>query len=334
MQMQCWVLWRCERPDSLHPLRWWLHIGVCWRICMHLPQLHHLEPCPQCLHLPRGANVCEQPVLLLNNQPCSLGTQCASGTCSGTTGGQCVSTCPASSSRNADGDCICDAGSYSHTAGQPTCFACPAGAVSGPGASSCTCPQPFVWAPSTGTCDCPPGTTLAQGTCLKVVGQPCSSGAECAAGLCADQSTSTGTCQNVPNNLCAVGAQTCASICPAGSAPSASGTCVCQAGFFGPNGLAPCQPCQGGSTSTAAGASSCTCPDGSGATWSVTQNTCTCTPGSTFVEGTCLKTNGQPCTSGDECLSAECSSSVGGQCVSSCPAGVQGARGAGGPAVG
>ena len=243
--------------------------------------------------------------LLKNNQACALGTDCASGTCSS---GVCVAACPASSARDANGNCMCTANTFSNTIGQPPCTACPAGASSGVGATSCSCPAPFAWDPLTDTCSCPSGTTLVGGQCLSVPGQLCSSGSQCASGLCANDSPTTG----IDANVCVTSCQS-----PQSTA-TASGSCQCAAGAYGPGGFSPCVLCGSSSTSVTAGASACSCPLGSGATWSKVLNACVCDPGSVLVRGQCVKNDGGTCAAGSQCLSGECSSGV---CVSACPQG-------------
>ena len=258
-----------------------------------------------CTDLNRGFVSSSGTCLLKNNQACFLGTDCASGTCSS---GVCVATCPALSARDANGNCMCTANTFSNSNGQPPCTACPAGATSGVGATSCSCPAPFAWDPLTDTCSCPSGTTLVGVQCLSVAGQLCSSGSQCASGLCANDSPRTG-----------FDAKVCVSSCPfPESIATATGTCQCGAGTFGREGLSPCLRCQGGSTSSAPGASQCSCPAGSGATWSKTLNACICDPESVFVTDKCLKNDGGTCTTGSQCLNRECS---GGVCVSACPQG-------------
>ena len=260
----------------------------------------------QCTNQNKGFVASSGTCLFKNNAgPCATGADCASGTCSS---GVCVATCPASSARDANGNCMCVANTYSNTNGQPPCTACPAGATSGFGATSCSCPAPFAWDPLTDTCSCPSGTTLVGVQCLSVAGQLCSSGSQCASGLCANDSPRTG-----------FDAKVCVSSCPfPESIATATGTCQCGAGTFGREGLSPCLRCQGGSTSSAPGASQCSCPAGSGATWSKTLNACICDPESVFVTDKCLKNDGGTCTTGSQCLNRECS---GGVCVSACPQG-------------
>lgn len=254
--------------------------------------------------------------LLVNNQPCSAGADCYSGTCSS---GVCVSSCPANAERNALGVCECSRRFYSPSNGRPPCLACPPGATSGLGSVSCQCPSPLVWVAANGSCACPPGTSaVANQGCLKVKGQPCDAGRECVSGLCAVATPGADSA-------------TCVSDCPAGSSPGPNGTCACAAGFFGPGGAAPCAACGPGAASSAA-ASSCTCPAASGAAWSAATNACVCPRHSTFVAaasgGACLLNVEQACTNGSQCLSRKCSSSSGsGFCVSNCPSGSSDASG-------
>ena len=216
-------------------------------------------------------------------QTCATDANCVSGVCSGFV---CSSTCAPNSSDRA-GFCRCNPGYFDLLNGVPPCTACPAGSsssIQGYGSQGCVCQSPTgsVWDSATNSCLCPAGKQLVGGACLSSNGQSCSAGTRCASGLCSSSQ--------------------CVASCPAGSTNNGGGGCTCDPGYFNPvDGLTPCVACGGGSTSSGIAQQVCTCPVGSGATWSAATNTCVCTdPNRGFVSssGTCLLKNNQACRLG------------------------------------
>jgi hypothetical protein len=230
---------------------------------------------------------------LRSGEPCQSGATCASGTCSA---GVCASKCGINAKRNAvTGNCVCNSGAWGPGGVEP-CKLCIEGSTTGgkTAQSACTCPAGRgTWSPATGGCECPAGQEHSKttGLCLRAGLSACTSGTQCASGVCA-----TGLC---------------ASQCPIGSQANAKGDCVCLPNSFGPAG-APgsngCTPCGGGSYAPLGGSSACICSSPKGSLWVPQDNACECPSGLVLVPElkACLTPLGGTCAAGSKCASGVC----------------------------
>lgn len=181
-----------------------------------------------------------------------------------------------------------------------TCYACPAGYYSGPGANGCSpCPFGMTSLPGSSQCvtKCGAGQYSSNGSCPTC---PAGSYSQAGATSCSDCPADTysyagaGSCTSCPSGKGSSPRSTspnqCTDKCPDGRIFSNGNCQVCPAGTFSSTNM--CADCPPGTISNAGSKSCVACPGGSVPTSN--GNTCTGCPRNTYSNGD----NCSPCPAG------------------------------------